>query len=110
MNFALCTLHFALCTMHYELCTVLVCLEPVLAPSAVGQEGDGKGSGGLHLLDDELLEAFFLLRRHREVEFVVYLQHHLRAQSFGLHALVDAYHGHLDDVGCVDKGFKFSIV
>ena len=79
--------------------TLLVGFEPVGAPPCVCDEGYGEGAGRLHLFDDNLLYPTLLFGHDGEVEFVVYLEYHLRAQTLGLHAAVDAYHRHLDDVG-----------
>lgn len=79
--------------------TLLVGFEPVGAPPCVCDEGYGEGAGRLHLFDDKLLYPTLLFGHDGEVEFVVYLEYHLRAQAFGFHATVDAYHGYFDDVG-----------
>ena len=55
----------------------LVRLEPVLAPSAVGDEGNAEGISVLHLLDNDALYELFLLGNDREIEFVVHLKYHL---------------------------------
>ena len=77
----------------------LVRLQPVVAETGVGHEGDVKGEGTLHLFENDGLYPTLLLRVNAEVEFVVYLENHLAADSLGLEALVDANHRHLDDVG-----------
>ena len=77
---------------------LLVRLQPVAAPSAVGDKGYAQTGGSLHLLNDNALDEFFLRRHHAEVEFVVYLQNHAALHALGLHAFVDADHGNLYDV------------
>ena len=53
----------------------------------------------MHLLYHHALHQLFLLGKDREVELVVHLQYHLAADALAAETVVDAYHGHLDDVG-----------
>jgi hypothetical protein len=48
-------------------------LQPVVAETGVGHEGDVKGEGTLHLFEDDSFYLFTLFWVDTEVEFVVYL-------------------------------------
>ena len=76
-----------------------MCLEPVLTKAAIGYEGNGERERCLHLFDDDGLDTFFFFREDAEIEFIVYLQDHLASDAFGLEAVVNANHGHFDDIG-----------
>ena len=54
--------------------------------------------GVLHFFDDYTFYLFFLFWIDAEVEFVVYLQDHLRTDALLAETVVDANHGHFDDV------------
>ena len=75
-----------------------MCFQPVFAPSAVGNERDTKVIGILHLLKNDFLHRFFLLRNDVKVKFVVHLEYHFALQFKVLETLVNAYHSHLNDV------------
>ncbi len=76
----------------------LVCFKPVSAPAEVGDEGNGELDGTLHGGDDDALDVVFLFGIDIEVEFVVYLENHLGADSFGTETGIDMVLEHLG--GC----------
>ena len=95
--------------------TVLVCFEPVLAYSTIGDEGDGKSDNALHLLKDNASHLLYLVLGDIEVEFVMHLHNHLRTERFarsgvflGMQTMPDTDHSHLDDVGgsTLDRGIN----
>ena len=77
---------------------VLMGLEPVIAKSGIGNEGNSHSEGVLHFFNDDALYLFFFFRIDGEVEFVMDLQNHFTLDAFGFETLEDMDHGHLDDV------------
>ena len=57
----------------FQISVSLVCLQPVGAPSCIGNEGDGERGGTLHFLYNEALELVALFGKDAEVQFVVHL-------------------------------------
>ena len=86
----------------------LVRFQPVLSPTGVSNQWDAELASVLHLREDDVLDLVFLFGIDAEVEFVVYLQDHLRADALLTEAIVDANHRHFDDIGsgalngCID--------
>ena len=74
-------------------------LKPVLTEAGVGNEGNSHVEGVLHLFEDDTLHLFLLFWIDAEVEFVVYLKNHFRADIFTLETLEDVDHSDLDDIG-----------
>ena len=94
---------------------ILVCFEPVLAYSTIGDEGDRESDDALHLLEDNATHLLHLVLGDIEVEFVMHLHNHLRTERFarsgvflGMQTMMDTDHSHLDDVSgrtldrCID--------
>lgn len=53
-----------------------MCLKPVVAPAAVGDEGHAEGCGALHLANDDFFYALALFGHDAEVQFIVHLKDH----------------------------------
>ena len=72
-------LHSSLFTLHSSFFTLhsLMCFQPVLSPSAFGEERDREVNSIFHLFLDDPFERVLFVRIDREVEFVVYLKNHL---------------------------------
>lgn len=75
-----------------------MCFKPVASPSGICHQGDVQCVCFLHFLPYYLLHLFLLLGIDGEVELVMYLKYHLRADALVGKAFVYAYHGHLDNV------------
>ena len=73
--------------------------QPVLSPPKVRSQRHLHGVGALHLFDDNLLNLLHFLLGHAEIEFVVDLEDKFCFQIVTLEALIDACHGHFDDIG-----------
>ena len=71
-----------------------------MAESAVGNQWDMEVVGMLHLLEYDGFYVLFLLGQDLEVQFVVDLQDHLAPDALLFEPFMDAYHRHLDNVGC----------
>ena len=76
-----------------------MCFEPILAHTAVGDKGHGEVNGVLHFRNDNLAYALHFVGRYVEIEFIVYLHDHLRAEMLVLQAAIDSHHRHLDNIG-----------
>ena len=74
--------------------------QPVLAPTAVCNEGNGEGISSLHLFHHNLFYLRMFIGQHTEVQFIVHLKNHFRVDSLTFETLVDANHRHFDDVCC----------
>ena len=85
-----------------------MCFKPILSPTAISHQWHLHAECALHLFEHNFLHLLFLFGINTEVEFVVHLQYHLRANAFELESVVDIDHRHLDDVGgsaldrCID--------
>ena len=76
-----------------------MCFKPILSPTAISHQWHLHAECALHLFEHNFLHLLFLFGINTEVEFVMHLQYHLRANAFELESVVDIDHRHLDDIG-----------
>ena len=63
---------------------LLMSLKPVLTETRISNQGHAEREGMLHLFQNDSFYQLLFLRIDGEVEFVVYLQNHLRTDTLGL--------------------------
>ena len=76
-----------------------MCVEPVLAHTAFGDQFHFEMRRLLHRLGDDFAHAVQLAAQRVDHHFVVHLQNHLRADSFAAERFGDMHHRDLHDVG-----------